>query len=204
MIHCLSKPSAAVQHTVLRKMFEARKRIFIDLLRWDLPVLADRYEVDSFDNEDATYLVLADEHGSHRASARLLPTTGPHILDTLFPQLCDDSIPRGPTTLEITRFCLERRSRATERRQARDELIHGLVTFALENGIERFTGVAEKPWLSQILSFGWHCQPLGRTKLVGGRMLGAMLIEIDENTPTLLDRGGVTAPARPGESRHVH
>ncbi|EKU74945.1 hypothetical protein HMPREF9718_02473 [Sphingobium yanoikuyae ATCC 51230] len=57
---------------VLRAMFEARKRVFIDLLKWDLPVLADRYEVDHFDTPDAQYLVLTDTELHHRASTRLL------------------------------------------------------------------------------------------------------------------------------------
>ncbi|EIZ78126.1 N-acyl-L-homoserine lactone synthase [Novosphingobium sp. Rr 2-17] len=204
MIHCLSNARAGTQHTVLRNMFEARKRIFIDLLRWDLPVLAGRFEVDRFDNDKATYIVLADTDGAHRASARLLPTTEPHILDTLFAQLCEEALPRDPTTMEITRFCLERKSNAVERRAARDELIHALVAFGLANGIKRYTGVAEVPWLRQILSFGWRCRQLGRPALVGGRWLGAMTIEIDEDTPALLERGGVpVVPCRRG-SRHVH
>src|SRR4051812_19304844 len=88
-----------------RSMFAARKTIFIDLLKWDLPVLDGRYEIDQFDDEHARYLVLTDENHGHLGSARLLPTTRPHILDTLFPALCDDAPPRGPGVWEITRFC---------------------------------------------------------------------------------------------------
>jgi len=204
MIHCLSYTPVATEHTVLRNMFEARKRVFIDLLRWNLPVLAGRFEVDSFDNDEATYVVLSDDDGAHRASARLLATTGPHILSTLFETLCDGDVPRGPTTMEITRFCLERRSNAAQRRQARDELVHALVDHALAHGIKRYTGVAEAPWLRQILSFGWRCRPLGQIKTIGGSELGAMLIEIGDDTRALLERGGLAAPASRVENRHVH
>lgn len=208
MIHCLSNAPAVSEHSVLRNMFEARKRVFIDLLRWDLPALAGRFELDQFDNEAAMYIVLSDKDGAHRASARLLPTTQPHILDTLFPTLCDEAVPCGPTTMEITRFCLERKSSAGERRESRNELVHALVAFALANGIERYTGVADLSWLRQILTFGWRCRPLGVPKVVDGKTLGAMLIEIDEDTPTLLERGGICAPAPAreprGEAAHVH
>lgn len=212
MIHCLSnissRPSRKSEHAVLRAMFEARKRVFIDLLRWDLPVLAGRFELDQFDNEAAMYIVLSDHNGAHRASARLLPTTKPHILDTMFPALCDEAIPRGSTTMEITRFCLERCSTAEQRREARNELVHALVAFALAHGVERYSGVADLPWLRQILTFGWHCRPLGVPKVVDGKTLGAMVIEIDEDTPTLLERGGICAPAparaQHGEASHVH
>lgn len=74
---------------VLEAMFEARKRVFVDLLKWNVPVLGSKYEVDQFDTPDATYLILACEGGGHRASARLLPADQPHILGQLFPYLCD-------------------------------------------------------------------------------------------------------------------
>jgi N-acyl-L-homoserine lactone synthetase len=92
-----------VRFPPLREMFEARKRVFVDLLRWDVPVLEGRYEVDQFDDEHAVYLIVADEQGRHAGSARLLKSTRPHILDTLFPDLCASAPPRGPDIVEITR-----------------------------------------------------------------------------------------------------
>src|SRR3546814_16727454 len=64
----------------MRAMFAARKEVFIDLLKWDLPVLAGAYELDQFDDPDAEYLILIDGQGRHRASARLLRTDRPHLL----------------------------------------------------------------------------------------------------------------------------
>lgn len=92
-----------LQLPALREMFEARKRVFVDLLKWDVPVLQGRYELDQFDGEDATYLIVPRDDGGHAGSARLLRTTSPHILDSLFPELCAGPPPRGPEILEITR-----------------------------------------------------------------------------------------------------
>ena len=39
----------------LRTMFEDRKSVFVDLLKWDVPVIDGRFEVDEFDDEQATY-----------------------------------------------------------------------------------------------------------------------------------------------------
>src|SRR4051812_20664559 len=105
MVLVLERPCGSPDNPVLKSMFEARKRVFIDLLKWDVPVLEGRYEIDQFDDELATYLVVADTAGAHLGSARLLKTTRPHILDTLFPELCSGDPPRGPNILEITRFC---------------------------------------------------------------------------------------------------
>ncbi|MBX3562692.1 MAG: autoinducer synthase [Sphingomonas sp.] len=180
----------------LRPMFEARKRVFVDLLKWDVPVLEGRFEVDRFDDEHAAYLIVACGDGGHAASARLLGTTRPHILDTLFPELCAAPPPRGDDVLEITRFCLDRGQSAAERLEARNILVSALVRYALEHSIATYTGVAEMGWLQQILAFGWRCRPLGLPRLVEGKLLGALRIDISPETPDLLAANGIWRPAR--------
>lgn len=185
----------------LREMFEARKRVFVDLLKWDVPVLEGRYEVDQFDEEDAVYLIVPGEDGRHAGSARLLKTIRPHILDSLFAELCAVPVPRDARTLEITRFCLDRRQSADDRLETRNRLVSGLVRYALENGVETYTGVAEMGWLQQILAFGWRCRPLGLPRRIDGKMLGALRIDITDETPALLEANGIyrCAPVRPLE-----
>ncbi|WP_324698909.1 acyl-homoserine-lactone synthase [Novosphingobium sp. RL4] len=204
MIHDISQLPNAMEHSVLRSMFEARKRVFIDLLGWDVPSLAGRYELDQFDTPDAKYIVLADSKPLHRASARLLPTEAPHLLDSLFPWLCENGVPRGPHCQEISRFCLDPRLSSAERRAVRDELVHALVEHALANGITHYTGIAEEAWLKQILVFGWRCRPLGPIWRSGTTRLGALIIEIDEETQGLLERGGVSPIKAAKEIAHVH
>lgn len=177
----------------LRAMFEARKRVFVDLLKWDVPVLDGRYEIDQFDNEHAIYLIVADDKGEHLGSARLLKTVRPHILDTLFPELCAGAPPRGPEVMEITRFCLSREQSAASRIDTRNRLVTALAQYGLEHGITTYTGVAELPWLQQILAFGWRCRPLGLPRTIGSKMLGALRIEISAETPALLAQNGIYA-----------
>lgn len=179
------------EHEALRAMFVARKEVFIDLLRWDLPILDGTFEVDQFDNPDAQYLILLDDAGRHRASARLLPTDRPHILGDLYPFLCDGPVPTGRSTYEITRFCLDRNQNAAERRSARNQLVTVLADHALRSGITDYTGVAELAWFSQIMTFGWQCVPLGAPVRESGRMLAGLQIHIDERTIEGLIRGGV-------------
>lgn len=192
IVHSIPVP---LRLPALREMFEARKRVFVDLLKWDVPVLEERYELDQFDDEHATYLIVPGEDGGHAGSARLLDTTRPHLLDTLFAELCAASPPRGPRVLEITRFCLGREQGARDRLEVRNRLVSGLVRYALENDIETYTGVAELGWLQQILAFGWRCRPLGLPRLVEGRMLGALRIDITDETPALLAANGIYRPA---------
>src|SRR4051794_36625705 len=97
-----------LEDPVLRGMFRARKEVFADLLKWNVPVLAGEYEIDQFDDAHAAYVIVSGEDGRHRASARLLPTARPHILGSLFPELCAGPVPTGVDIFEITRFCLDR------------------------------------------------------------------------------------------------
>ena len=175
----------------LRCMFEARKRVFVDLLKWQVPVLEGRFELDQFDDEHATYLIVRGDEGEHLGSARLLETVRPHLLDTLFAGLCAAPPPRGPNILEITRFCLERRLPAPRRLAVRNCLVSALVEYAMLRGISTYTGVAELGWLQQILAFGWTCRPLGLPMVIDGRTLGALRIEISGETPELLAENGI-------------
>ena len=194
MVQFIATTTGNGEEHALRAMFAARKEVFIDLLKWDLPALDGRYEIDQFDDEHAQYLILLDDEGRHRASTRLLPTTRAHLLDTLFPQLCGESPPSGRHVEEITRFCLDRRLRAPERREARNQLVTAIVEHALEYGCTNYTGVAEVGWLQQILSFGWDCAPLGLPVRHDGKLIGALSINIAADTPARLAAHGIWSP----------
>ncbi|AHE55574.1 acyl-homoserine-lactone synthase [Sphingomonas sanxanigenens] len=195
MLHVVQSTAHPESDAVLRSMFAARKSVFVDLLKWDVPVLDGRYEVDQFDDVHATYLILAEPDGTHLGSARLLPTTRPHILDSFYSGLCEEAPPRDAGTFEITRFCLDRRLNARERRQVRDTLVSALVDHALAAGITAYSAIAEMGWFQQILAFGWCCMPLGLPRIIDGTMLAALRIEITPETPGLLESGRATAAA---------
>ncbi|KFG89443.1 Acyl-homoserine-lactone synthase [Sphingobium herbicidovorans NBRC 16415] len=195
MFITVNQDNRADEHVALRSMFEARKRVFVDLLKWDLPVLADRFEVDHFDDPFATYLIVTDGQGEHLASARLLPTTRPALLDGIFPYLVDGPVPHGTAIFEITRFCLSPGIGARQRRAARDTLLVGLVEHALAHGISTYTGVAELSWFRQVERFGWDCRLLGETAIHDGRALVALAIAIEADTPAKLAETGIVAAA---------
>ena len=179
---------ASLADPALRVMFEARKRVFVDLLKWDVPVLEDAYQIDQFDTPSASYLVLTESDFGHRASARLLRSDGPHILKDLFPNLCAGPVPLHGNFREITRFCIEPTLPRGDRRKARNELVSALADHALANGIAGYTAVAPMPWFRQIADFGWQCHPLGPSEMIDGQELVALQIGIDRNTREDLER----------------
>jgi acyl-homoserine lactone synthase len=191
MLQIVRFAAPPVPDAVMRAMFAARKAVFVDLLRWGVPVLDGRFEVDQFDDAHAQYIILADTRGRHLGSARLLPTVRPHILDSFYPALCAAPPPRAADIYEVTRFCLDRSLNARERRAVRDTLVTALAEYALVSDITGYTAVAETGWLEQILGFGWRCRPLGAPAAIAGQTLGALSIEIDADTPRLLAQAGI-------------
>ena len=175
----------------LESMFEDRRNVFIGLLRWELPVIDGRLEIDQFDTDDAIYLIISDQSGNHMGSLRLLRADRPHILGSLFPYLCDEKVPDNSATMEITRLCLCPGLAALERLQLRNRLISAMVDYALSRGIRTFTGVVTARFLSQILVMGWQCRALGPSKSVDGTTIAAFRIDIDETTPALLQATGI-------------
>lgn len=175
-------------------MFTDRKRLFIDLLGWDLPISHPRFEFDQFDGPHATYLIASDLFECHRGSIRLLPTTRRHLLGDVFPQLCDHDPPTGADVREITRLCLPPRIGRDARRTIRNELISAMVDHALRSGIAVLIGVVTAQFRAEILAMGWVAVPLGPTQRVAGQLLGAFRLEIDQRTPSLLSANGIYKP----------
>lgn len=185
---------SGVSDPALCAMFEARKRVFVDLLKWDVPVMDETYEVDEFDTPAATYLVLTQGDGSHRASARLLRSNGPHILKDLYPRLCSGPVPSRKDFREITRFCIEPTLPRGERQKARNELVSALADHAMGQGIAGYTAVAPVRWFRQIAAFGWRCRALGTPETIDGQALVALQIDIDRSTRTDLETAGIYLP----------
>lgn len=167
----------------LEQMFRHRKVLFVDTLKWSVPVVDDVYEKDQFDTDSALYVLILDKpNGDHIGSVRLLPTTAPHILGALFPNLCRHSVPSNDSTWEITRLCCAPRQGSKRRTDIRHRIGIALAEFGLLFGISQYTCVAELGWLSQILAVGWECEPLGPPVRHEATQIGALLIKISPET----------------------
>ena len=167
-------------------MFEDRKALFVDLLRWDVTVVDDRFEIDVFDCDGAFYVIALDDYGAHQGSLRLLPTDRQHLLGSVFAWLCPLGVPAGPNIFEITRLCLPSRLGARSRLVVRNALISAMVDHALDQAMTRLTGVVDAGFRRDVLSMGWLAEPLGPATMYGGAPLGAFALHIDPTVPARL------------------
>jgi N-acyl-L-homoserine lactone synthetase len=182
MVYIVNRYNKNSHSRLMRSMYLERKRVFVDMLRWDLHY-DDNGELDQFDDDDAQYLILRDQNTNrHLASLRLLRTDKPHILGDIFPYLCDQGVPSGYEIREITRFCLSPSLTATARLKARNTLVRGMVEYGLIAGFSAYTAVCELSFLSQVLAVGWDIEPLGLPQSVNGKVVGAFRIQLAADT----------------------
>jgi len=158
-------------------MHRQRKAVFFDRLRWNLTVTGG-LEIDAYDGPDAVYL-LSMEADRLMSSARLLPTTRPHLMSDLFQALCPDGVPHGPAVWEVSRFCI---APAIRDRQARHgqlwQIIAGILEAGLALGVERATFVAGSALLPLTLDAGWDAGTLGPTLSDGRDAITAVIVRV--------------------------
>lgn len=164
----------------LLEMHHDRKRVFVDRLGWELPSRESWLEVDQFDNEYAVYLIArAPTTGRHQGSVRLLPSTRPHVLSTLFQSLCANGVPVDDSCWEISRLVAppaERSGAAVVR--VHRMLALALLEFAQLNSISSYSLVTEAHRVAALLSVGWDVRPLGLPTVCMGQNLQALQIVI--------------------------
>ncbi|MDP8993841.1 MAG: autoinducer synthase [Pseudomonadota bacterium] len=165
--------------SAIMEMHHDRKQVFVDRLKWDLPVPGSWLEVDDFDNGLAVYLLARCPEGHHLGSVRVLPTVRPHMLSVLFPELCAGEVPTGDDVWEISRLVTSPAGEGGGSVVKVHRLLAlALAEFAQLNGIRRYTLVAEVHRVPALLSIGWPVKPLGLPVPVGEEQLQALQIEL--------------------------
>lgn len=138
------------------------------------------YELDSYDDRFAEYLVVNDPSaGTQLGALRLLRTDRPHVLGSIFPDLCRDAVPSGFAIREITQIYLSPKIHGKKRRAVAVQLASALIQYGLLMGIESFTTVIETVWSDFLPAMGWQCKPLGPPLTVDRVELGAYQIHVE-------------------------
>jgi acyl homoserine lactone synthase len=161
------EPHERPMHTaVLNQYFSLRKRVFCDQLHWVEPK-TESLEFDDFDSIFNVYVLhLDDETGILTGGVRLMPTTGPTLMHTVWADMLpepDDF--RSPTIWEATRFCVD--SSASTRRsslanKATLALTLATIDFAQANGISHIIAVCESKFFDMTNAFSGNAEIIDR------------------------------------------
>jgi acyl-homoserine lactone synthase len=163
MINLIDKGNWAAYRNQLEEMYRIRHDIYVGRRGWKALARPDGRDIDQFDKEDTVYLLGIDEMGRVCSGLRLNPTTGPHLINTLFPHaVTRRDIPVGDNIYEFTRyFVVSERVERMKRRQAAGELLVAMFEFGLAIGLTHISLLCDAFFLSTALEMRWKVEPLG-------------------------------------------
>lgn len=198
MVKALARRELGRHFDLLSQMHRLRARVFQDRLDWDVTVCGDM-EIDLYDADDATYILLIFEN-EVVGHARLLPTTGPNMLADTFPMLLGNVAPPcSPVIVESSRFCIDT-SRVTTRarramRQATFFLLAGILEWALDRQQRAIATVTDTRMERILRQAGWSLERLGAPLLIGATEAVAGLLPVSRQTLlTIRGAGGIAGP----------
>jgi acyl homoserine lactone synthase len=142
----------------LDQYYQLRKRVFCDKLGW-VDAREDGREVDSFDSHFNVYILCIDsETGAVSGGVRMMPSTGPTLLHTVWADMLpDDNDFRSPNIWEATRFCVDEEistRKASLLNRTTLMLSMAVADFGNANGISHVIAVCEHYFFNMAGAYG--------------------------------------------------
>jgi acyl-homoserine lactone synthase len=145
---------------VMEQIWRFRHAQFVERLGWEDIRRADGREIDEFDTERAIHLPLLDDEQVIGYS-RLLPTTEPHLLSDIYPELMEGrEWPRGQTIYEWTRCIAAENALPIEGVPASNVLVTAVVEYCLAASISALVVETHPKLVNLLISTGWEVMPL--------------------------------------------
>jgi acyl homoserine lactone synthase len=168
-------------------MAKFRHAVFVDRLKWDIPA-KDGLELDQFDRDDTVYVVIHDPVTTEVAGcARLLPTTHPYLLSSVFPQLMNGAeSPSRPDVWELSRFAVSPQQKTTQfsyshpRKVRANQLMAAVVSNAHSQGASQLIMVSSLAGERIVQQMGVVARRTGPPVVSGGEPIVAFWIDIDQ------------------------
>jgi N-acyl-L-homoserine lactone synthetase len=164
-----------------------RYKVFVEHLGWDLPITQIGSERDQFDRPDTFYVVVKDDNERICGCARLLPTTHPYLLGSVFPHLMGDQpLPASVDIWELSRYTTQLvNGEITSRLEAAErfrQLLKAVCEAAFRGGAKRLITFSYLGVERIARNFGINVHRVGPSEFIDGRPVVAFWIELDEQT----------------------
>jgi len=183
MIHIVTASNQHLYQNEMEQAYRLRHRLFVDEMKWTDLAKPDGREIDQFDDEYAVHMLYIED-GKVLGYQRMLPSTRPHLLSDVMPQLCEDERPVGPHIWEWTRYCVEpgHRERGRALSPVANALLSGIVEWGLENGIRTIIIEMNPLWLLRLVQLYFRTMPLGLPQKIGEQDVVAVTATFDHRT----------------------
>lgn len=171
------------QSEIWNEVRRLRHRVFVEEMGWEALRDPLQLESDQFDHDEAIHHV-AFRDGVVAGYQRMLPTTRPHLLSDVMPEVCQIEFPQAPDIYELTRYCVAPGYRDGRKgvSSVGSELIAGFVEWGLATGNRRTIIEFEPMWVLRALQLHFLPQPLGFQHKIGEQNIVATLLTFDDNT----------------------
>lgn len=162
MIHIVTAANFCEYQAEMQQAYRLRHQVFVEEMKWEELRKPDQLEIDQFDNHHAVHMLFIRD-GEVLGYQRMLPSTSPHLLSEVMPNLCDGERPVGPNIWEWTRYCVKpgHRDRGRTLSPIGNALLSGIVEWGLESGVDRIIIQMDPIWLLRLVQLHFRVEPLG-------------------------------------------
>ncbi|RWO62355.1 MAG: GNAT family N-acetyltransferase [Mesorhizobium sp.] len=155
----------------LKQMYRLRAAVFGGRLEWDVSI-ANGEDRDQYDDLNPTYVLAITDSGQVAGCVRLLPASGPTMLEHTFPQLLEQgSLTPYPGMVESSRFCVDTSlASQRDRRQlhlATLTLFAGIIEWSMANGYSEIVTATDLRFERILKRAGWAMRRLGSATTIG-------------------------------------
>ncbi|CCO43978.1 acyl-homoserine-lactone synthase [Vibrio nigripulchritudo] len=185
----LSATATELSNRHREELFRYRYNVFVNHLCWNLEIepkyKKNSFEIDQFDNKTTVYVISKNKHDEITGCARLLPTTSPYLLETVFPELLHDmNAPKSEDIWELSRFAcvdfdnLNHSSNAKITSQFSVELLKETLNVAKEKGAKHLVSVSPISIERLLKKEGFNVIRIGSPVPIGDYILVACWIDL--------------------------
>jgi acyl-homoserine lactone synthase len=183
VIHIVTPENDYHYRDEMEQAYRLRHRVFVEEMGWRNLAKPDGREIDQFDNKHAVHMLYIED-GKVLGYQRLLPSTRPHLLSDIMPELCEVERPVGAHIWEISRHCIApgHRSGGHFASPIANSLGSGLLEWAFECGVSMFIIEIEPMGLLSLVQLRFQPLPLGLPHKINGREVIAVTLTFDGRT----------------------
>jgi acyl-homoserine lactone synthase len=183
MIHIVTAENEYSYREEMEQAFRLRHKVFVGEMGWTDLAKPDGREIDQFDDKHSVHLLYI-ERGQVLGYQRMLPSTRPHLLSEIMPQLCEGERPVGSHIWECTRHCVApgHRERGRFAAPIANALLSGMVEWGLESGISTAIIEIDPLLLLRLVQLHFRMLPLGLPQRVGKQDVVAVTATFDWRT----------------------
>jgi acyl-homoserine lactone synthase len=183
MIHIVTPENQHLFRDEMEQAYRLRHRVFVEDMKWTDLAKEDGREIDQFDDKHAVHMLYI-ESGKVLGYQRMLPSTRPHLLSEVLPQLCEYERPVGSHIWEWTRYCVDpaHRERGRSLSPVANALLSGIVEWGLASGISTIIIEMNPLWLLRLVQLHFRTIPLDLPQKVGNEDILAVTATFDRRT----------------------